>query len=83
MNKVTDRMIIQKVTQQLYGRGMQSPCHIDVTAHSGDVILSGTILYEHQRQTALHAVRDVNSVRHIVDNLRVQSMSLPHNVGQQ
>jgi osmotically-inducible protein OsmY len=67
----------------LSSRGMQSPCHIDVLARSGDVVLSGTILYEHQRLTALHAVRGINGVRHIVDNLRVQNKNHPRNVDRQ
>jgi osmotically-inducible protein OsmY len=77
MNKVSDQTIIQKATQQLSSRGMQSPCHIAVIAHSGDVTLSGTILYEHQRLTALHAVRGIDGVRRVVDHMQLQSKSQP------
>jgi len=74
MNKVSDETIIQKVTRQLSNRGMQSPCHIDVVSRKGDVTLSGTIQYEHQRLAALHAVRGVDGVRHVVDQMHVQSI---------
>ena len=55
MNKVPDATIIQKVTKQLSNRGMQSPCHIAVAVRKGDVTLTGSIQYEHQRIAALHA----------------------------
>jgi osmotically-inducible protein OsmY len=77
MNKVSDQSIIQKAAQQLSSRGMQSPCHIAVIAHSGDVTLSGTILYEHQRLTALHAVRGINGVRRVVDHMQIMSKTHP------
>ncbi len=73
MNKVPDEAIIQKVTRQLCNRGMQSPCHIAVAARRGDVTLSGTIQYEHQRLTALHAVRGIDGVRRVMDHLQVQA----------
>ncbi|MGA2062070.1 MAG: BON domain-containing protein, partial [Thermoguttaceae bacterium] len=72
MNKVSDQTIIQKAAQQLSNRGMHSPCQIAVIAHSGDVTLSGTIQFEHQRLTAMHAVRSIDGVRRVVDHLQVQ-----------
>jgi len=71
MNKVTDATIIQKVTKQLSNRGMQSPCRIAVAARKGDVTLSGTIQFEHQRIAALHAVRGIDGVRRVMDHLQV------------
>ncbi len=76
MNKVPDETIIQNVTRQLSNRGMQSPCHIAVTAHKGDVTLSGTIQYEYQRIAALHAVRGVDGVRRVMDHLQVQAKAV-------
>jgi hypothetical protein len=73
VNKVPDEAIVQKVTRQLSNRGMQSPCHIAVTARRGDVTLSGTIQYEHQRLAALHAVRGIDGVRRVTDHLQVQA----------
>ena len=76
MNKVSDATIIQKVTKQLGNRGMQSPCRIAVTARKGDVTLAGTIQFEHQRIAALHAVRGVEGVRRVMDQLKVQAKAV-------
>ena len=73
MNKVPDATIIQKVTKQLSNRGMQSPCHIAVAVRKGDVTLTGTIQFEHQRIAALHAVRGIDGVRRVMDQLKVQA----------
>jgi hypothetical protein len=73
MNKMPDATLVQQVTRQLSNRGMQSPCHIAVNARKGEVTLSGTIQYEHQRIAALHAVRGIDGVRHVVDHLQVQA----------
>ncbi len=76
MNKVSDETIIQKVTRQLSNRGMQSPCRIAVTARKGDVTLTGTIQYEHQRIAAMHAVRSIDGVRRVMDHLQVQAKAV-------
>jgi hypothetical protein len=76
MNKVTDETIIQKVTKQLSNRGMQSPCRIAVAARKGDVTLSGTIQFEYQRIAALHAVRGIEGVRRVMDQLKVQAKAV-------
>jgi hyperosmotically inducible periplasmic protein len=79
MNKVSDEAITQLATRQLSNRGMQSPCHINVKSHRGDITLSGTIQYEHQRLAAIHAVRSIDGVHHVVDNLHVQNRGQPEN----
>jgi hypothetical protein len=73
MNKVPDASIIQKVTRSLSNHGMRSPCHIAVAARKGDVTLSGTIQFEHQRIAALHAARGIDGVRRVMDQLKVQA----------
>jgi BON domain len=76
MNKVPDATIIQKVTKQLCNHGMRSPCRIAVAARKGDVTLSGTIQFEHQRMAALHATRGVEGVRRVMDQLKVQAKAI-------
>ncbi len=72
MQKIPDAIIIQKVTKQLSNHGMRSPCRIAVAARKGDVTLSGTIQFEYQRIAALHAVRGIDGVRRVMDQLKVQ-----------
>jgi hypothetical protein len=76
MNKVPDATIIQKVTKQLSNHGMRAPCRIAVAARKGDVTLTGTIQFEHQRIAALHAVRGVDGVRRVMDQLKVQAKAV-------
>jgi hypothetical protein len=73
MNKVPDASIIQKVTKSLCNHGMRSPCRIAVASRKGDVTLSGTIQFEHQRIAALHAARGIDGVRRVMDQLKVQA----------
>jgi osmotically-inducible protein OsmY len=49
---------------------MGSAVKIDI--HNGDVTVSGTILYEHQRQAVLTTARGVEGVRRVVDQLQVK-----------
>jgi hypothetical protein len=76
MNKAPDATIIQKVTKQLSNRGMRAPCRIAMAARKGDVTLTGTIQFEHQRIAALHAARGVEGVRRVMDQLKVQAKAV-------
>jgi osmotically-inducible protein OsmY len=69
--KPPDRTITQRVNEQLSNHGMRAPCHITVVTMRGNVTLSGTIQYEHQRRVAMHTTRAVEGVQRVVDQLRV------------
>ncbi len=71
-NQVPDETLLQKVTQQLSNRGLRSPCKISVTARNGDITLSGTIQYQHQRMAAMQATRCVTGVRRVNDQMQVK-----------
>src|SRR5688572_6889520 len=49
-NQIPDDTLLQKVSQQLSNRGLRSPCKITVAARNGDITLTGTLQYAHQRQ---------------------------------
>ncbi|MHB1035236.1 MAG: BON domain-containing protein [Pirellulales bacterium] len=68
---VPDRSITQKVDKELCSRGVRPPCHITVVTNKGNVTLSGTIQYEHQRRMVVHTARAVDGVQRVVDQLRV------------
>ena len=55
---------------------MRSPCRIAVASRKGDVTLSGTIQFEHQRIAALHAARGIDGVRRVMDQLKVQAKTV-------
>jgi osmotically-inducible protein OsmY len=67
-----DRNIAQQVTQRLSMRGVRSPCRIDVESKNGQVTLTGSIQYAHQRSAAVQAASTTSGVRHVVDRLTVK-----------
>jgi osmotically-inducible protein OsmY len=67
-----DRTIAQAVTQRLATRGIRSPCRIDVQSRNGEVTLSGSIQYPHQRAAAMQAASTATGVRHVVDRLTIK-----------
>lgn len=68
---VADKAIIQKVSQRLSRSGMATTCQLTVLCQQGDVTLSGTLQFEHQRRSALSAARSVDGVRRVIDQMRV------------
>ncbi|HJT33080.1 MAG TPA: BON domain-containing protein [Pirellulales bacterium] len=66
-----DADISQNVTRQLAGRGLRSPCEIRVQTRNGEVTLSGTVQYVHQRDAAVQAIRTVEGVKRVVEKLKV------------
>jgi hypothetical protein len=74
---ISDKTINHKVTQGLAARGMRAPCSIAVQTTKGVVTLSGNIEYEHQRNTALQAVRHLDGVSRVVDQLHVKAKTSP------
>ena len=74
---ISDKTINHKVTQELSARGMRAPCSIAVQTNKGVVTLSGNIEYEHQRNAAMQAVRHLDGVSRVVDQLHVKPKTSP------
>jgi osmotically-inducible protein OsmY len=68
---ISDPKITQNATQKLASSGLRAPSRVLVTSSSGQVTLTGSIQYEHQRQAALQAVRGIAGVRNVVDRLQL------------
>lgn len=69
--KIQDPMISQKASEKLSSLGVRAPCHVTVVSNKGNVTLSGTIQYEHQRQMAVRAIKGVAGVQRVVDQMRL------------
>jgi osmotically-inducible protein OsmY len=69
--KVKDTVISQKAKEKLSGSGIRAPCHVTIVSNQGQVTLSGSIQYEHQRPVALRAVKSVTGVGRVVDQMRL------------
>jgi osmotically-inducible protein OsmY len=70
-----DRLILQRVTSQLGMRGIRNPCRVEATVKNGDVTLTGTIQYEHQRKGAMQAASGVNGVHRVTDRMLVKPVA--------
>lgn len=68
---VSDATIARNVSRQLASSGLRSPCRIQVQTRNGEVTLSGTVQFVHQRNTAVQAIRTVEGVKRIVEKLKV------------
>ena len=70
---VRDPTISQKVSEKLSSLGVRAPCRVTVASNKGNVTLSGTIQYEHQRQIAVRAIKAVAGVQRVVDQMQLIS----------
>jgi osmotically-inducible protein OsmY len=68
-----DRLLNQKVMQQLSNRGVRLPCEVVATVADGSVTLSGQIEHEYQRRSAIRAAQNIAGVKRVTDQLRVMS----------
>jgi hypothetical protein len=68
---ISDATISRNVSRQLASSGLRSPCRIQVQTRNGEVTLSGTVQFVHQRNTAVQSIRTVEGVRRIVEKLKV------------
>jgi osmotically-inducible protein OsmY len=71
-SKNTDVAITQQVNNKLAGRGIRSPCHVGVQTQEGNVTLSGTVQYAHQKTAAVQVASGVTGVRRVADQLTVK-----------
>jgi osmotically-inducible protein OsmY len=69
--KTQDPVISQRVNERLSSLGIRAPCRVNVATSKGNVTLSGTIQYEHQRLMAMRAVKNVAGVQRVSDQMRV------------
>jgi osmotically-inducible protein OsmY len=69
--KIQDPMVSQRVSERLASLGVRAPCRVTVVSNKGNVTLSGTIQYEHQRNIAVRAIKAVAGVQRVVDQMQV------------
>jgi osmotically-inducible protein OsmY len=70
---VQDRTITRQVQGILAGRGLNSPCRIVVQTSKGDVTLSGSVQYQHQKVCAVQTAMGISGVRHVLNRLIVKA----------
>jgi osmotically-inducible protein OsmY len=69
---VPDRIITQQLNNKLATRGVRSPCKVTVQSNKGEVTLSGTVQFAHQKQAAVQLANGIAGVRRIIDQLIIK-----------
>ena len=72
---VQDKTITRQVQGKLTGRGLGSPCHISVETRKGEVTLTGSVQYAHQKSTAVQAANGIGGVKRVMDRLMVKAVA--------
>jgi osmotically-inducible protein OsmY len=75
MSSVTiDQKITSSVLLKLSNRGIRTPCNVLVKTKNGEVTLSGTVQFAHQKSAAVQAATGVTGVRRVTDQTTVANM---------
>ena len=72
MHDPKDERITLAVTNKLASRGFSSPCRVTVQTSNGQVTLSGSVPYAHQKGAAASAVSGMGGVRRVVNQITVK-----------
>jgi osmotically-inducible protein OsmY len=70
-NLIPDARISERVSQLIAGRGLRAPCRVTVKTLKGEVTLSGTVQYSHQKAAAVQVSKGSPGVRRVIDRLTV------------
>jgi hypothetical protein len=70
---ISDQSITRQVENRLSGRGLSSPCHVAVETKNGEVTLSGSVQYAHQKGPAVQVANVISGVRRVIDRLIVKT----------
>jgi osmotically-inducible protein OsmY len=62
-----DQKITSSVLLKLANRGLRTPCNVKVQTKNGEVTLSGTVQFAHQKSAAVQAATGVTGVRRVTD----------------
>ncbi len=66
---IPDKTLLKLVIQKLARNGTG---HITPTIRGGDVTLTGTLRYEHQRRSILKCASGISGVRRVIDQMIVE-----------
>jgi osmotically-inducible protein OsmY len=66
-----DQKISNQVLLKLNSRGIRSPSIVTVSTKNGEVTLSGSVQYAHQKGAAVQAASGVPGVRRVTDQMKV------------
>lgn len=71
-DQVPDKTIIHKLNQRLVRAGMSSKSKVTIVVKNGTVTVTGLLQYDNQRRPLMNALRRVDGVRGLVDQMTVK-----------
>lgn len=71
-NQVPDKTLLRSVQQRMMRKGV-SASRVTATVRNGDVTITGTIDFEHERRAIINAPNGIPGAKRIIDQLRVES----------
>jgi osmotically-inducible protein OsmY len=66
-----DQVITNQVQLKLANRGIRFPCNVSVQTKKGEVTLTGTVQFAHQKSAAIQAATGVTGVKRVTDSMSV------------
>ena len=70
-NQIPDKTLLKQVVQKLARSGTGSQSRVTAAVRNGDVTLTGTLQYEHERRCVLKSTSNVSGIRRVIDQMRV------------
>ena len=72
-NVIPDKVLLKNVSQRLMRLGGGTTGRVTATVRNGEVTMTGTIGFEHERRNILNTATAVSGVRRVNDQLRVEA----------
>ena len=73
MAKKDDDRLELRLTNKLINIGLRAPCRLSVEVYNGSVKLRGNVQYAYQKRAAIMAIRSMDGVHGLIDQLKVEA----------
>ena len=70
-SQIPDKTLLKQVVQKLMRSGTGSQSRVTAAVRSGDLTLTGTLQYEHERRRVLKSTSNISGIRRVIDQMRV------------
>lgn len=71
MSRGPDQKIIGDIQLKLARRGLRSPSSVTVSSKNGEVVLTGSVQFAHQKSAAVQTATGVAGVKRVIDQMTV------------
>ena len=73
MPKKDDDRLEMRITNKLSNVGLRAPCRFTVEVHNSTVKIKGKVQFDYQKRAALMAIRSMDGVKGLIDDLKVEA----------